>query len=41
MVEVKGLIIPQEVNRRQMNLNNKCDPVVEIRLERKSDLLSE
>ena len=32
MVEVKGLIIPKEVNRRQMDYSNKCEPVVEIRL---------
>lgn len=36
MIEVKGLIVPSEVNRRQQEFKNKVDPVVEIRLEKMS-----
>lgn len=33
LIEVKGLILPSEVNRRQSDFKNKIDPVVEVRLE--------
>ena len=36
VIEVKGLIVPSEVNRRQQDFKNKLDPVVEIRLEKMS-----
>ena len=40
LLEVKGLIVPIEVNRRSQDFKNHIDPVVEIRLDRKSNLLS-
>jgi hypothetical protein len=40
LIEIKGLITAREVNRRQADFSrNVCDPVVEVRLEKKSNLL--
>lgn len=33
ILEVKGLILPSEVNRRKQDTTKAVDPVVEVRLE--------
>lgn len=37
MIETKGLIVQQEVNRRLLNQSLKINPQVEIRLSRMSE----